>query len=314
MATATLERLRTLRAQVGGDPAPATARPEIPAHIRRLLGLRERAAAPRWLGSEAPEAPAATARPDAARTPFAPASPGSAAPPGLAVASRRAPDRHLPGDEIAPGLRYLESRHAPPSLPPVLDASFARDFASVERDRLLCFDTETTGLAGGTGTRAFMIGAADVVDGQLRVRQLLTTTMAAEEAMLAAFARWLAPGTVLASYNGRSYDAPLLKARYRLARQPCPITPLAHLDLLHPARRRWRGRWENCRLGTIERRVLGVLREDDLPGSEAPRAWRDWLAGGDAGDLRRVLAHNHTDVRSLWSLLAVLALGGDDGA
>ena len=324
MATATLDRLRALRAQVGGDvaparaqeipataahaPAPAPVRPEIPAHIRRLLGLRERAPAPRWLGSEAPEASPAPSAPAGA------ASFARQASPGLPAVPRRAPDRHLPGDEIAPGLRYFESRHAPPSLPPVLDASFARDFATVERDRILCFDTETTGLAGGTGTRAFMIGAADVVDGQLRVRQLLTTTMAAEEAMLAAFARWLEPGTVLASYNGRSYDAPLLKARYRLARQPCPITPLAHLDLLHPARRRWRGRWENCRLGTIERRVLGVVREDDLPGSEAPRAWRDWLAGGDATDLRRVLAHNHTDVRSLWALLAVLALGADAGA
>lgn len=274
---ATPERLRLLRAQVGGGvasaampvpgaappgPTPPAARAEVPAHIRRLLGLRE-----------------------------------------------RAPDRHLPGDEIAPGLRYLESRHAMPALPPVFDASFARDFGDVARDRLLCFDTETTGLAGGTGTRAFMIGAADVVAGQLRVRQLLTTTMAGEDAMLATFARWLDPDAVLASYNGRSYDAPLLKARYRLARLPCPLSPLPHLDLLHPARRRWRGRWENCRLGTIERRVLGLVREDDLPGSEAPRAWRDWLAGGDATGLRRVLAHNHTDVRSLWSLLAVLALG-----
>ena len=125
--------------------------------------------------------------------------------------------------------------------------------------------------------------------------------------MLEAFAGWLSPGTVLVSYNGRSYDAPLLKARYRLARLPCPLAPLPHLDLLHPVRRRYRGRWENCRLATIERRVLQVLREDDLPGSEAPRAWRDYLQGGSATDLRRVLAHNHTDVRTLPQLLAHLA-------
>ena len=176
--------------------------------------------------------------------------------------------------------------------------------------QLLCFDTETTGLSGGTGTRAFMVGASDLVDGQLRIRQLMTTTLAAETAMLEAFACWLQPGTVLVSYNGRSYDAPLLKARYRLARLPCPVTPLAHLDLLHPVRRRYRGVWENCRLATVERHLLKVLREDDLPGSEAPRAWRDYLAGGPATDLRRVLAHNHTDVRSLMQLLAVLSVGG----
>ena len=255
------------------DLAHAVVRPRtpLPDELRRLLGIRVRA--------------------------------------GVAPAPkpRRAPDRHLPGDEISPGLRYLEFRHDPPPLDSRIDASFARDFADVARDDLLCFDTETTGLAGGTGTRAFMIGVADCVDGQVRVRQLLTTTLSAEPAMLRTFAGWLHDRTVLVSYNGRSYDAPLLKTRYRLARLPCPIAPLRHLDLLHPTRRRYRGRWENCRLGTIERRVLQVLRDDDLPGSEAPRAFRDWLAGGDATDLRRVLAHNHTDVRSLLALLAHLA-------
>lgn len=252
------------------SPQPLHSRPEVPENIRRLLGLRTRTLA------------------------AVPSTP-------------RVLDRHLPGEEIAPGLRYLESRHEAPPLPCTLDASFAKGFDTVEATRLLCFDTETTGLSGGTGTRAFMVGASDLVDGQLRIRQLLSTTLAAETAMLEAFARWLQPGTVLVSYNGRSYDAPLLKARYRLARLPCPVTPLAHLDLLHPVRRRYRGQWENCRLATVERRLLRVLREDDLPGSEAPRAWRDYLQGGPATNLRRVLAHNHTDVRSLLQLLAHLS-------
>ena len=116
---------------------------------------------------------------------------------------------------------------------------------------LLFFDTETTGLAGGTGTRAFMIGAADwhvcPQRGEgLRIRQLLMATMAAEDAMLATFAGWLQPSTVFCSYNGRSYDAPLLKARYRLARQPDPISALDHVDLLYPTRRRYRGRWRTA--------------------------------------------------------------------
>jgi uncharacterized protein YprB with RNaseH-like and TPR domain len=316
MSSTLAERLRVLRREVGtaasASPSPLAGegagravalRQEVPAHIRRLLGLRARSGPSRGtVASQVPEVDTAPHRPPlwagekGARSPYPQ--------PAAAI------DRHLPGDEIAPGLRYFESRHPLPMLPMQIDAGFAKDFDTIARDHLLCFDTETTGLAGGTGTRAFMIGASDLVDGQLRIRQLLTTTMAAEDAMLRTFAGWLAPHTVLVSYNGRSYDAPLLKTRYRLARLPCPIAPLAHLDLLHPVRRRYRGQWENCRLGTVERRLLQVLREDDLPGSEAPRAWREYLQGGGATDLRRVLAHNHTDVRSLMDLLAVLATPG----
>ncbi len=153
-----------------------------------------------------------------------------------------------------------------------------------------------------------MIGAADWHrdaargDG-LRIRQLLMTTMAAETAMLAEFARWLQPTTVFSSYNGRCYDAPLLKTRYRLARQRCPITPLDHVDLLFPTRRRYRGTWENCRLATIERQLLQIVREDDLPGSEAPAAWLNYLRGGSAVNLRRVAEHNHQDVVTLSLLM-----------
>jgi hypothetical protein len=127
--------------------------------------------------------------------------------------------------------------------------------------------------------------------------------MSGEQAMLEHFSDWLDPGRVLVSYNGRCYDAPLLATRYRLARMPNPLAGLAHLDLLFPVRRRFRGVWENCRLSTIERQWLGVIREDDLPGSEAPRAWRDYLRGGSARDLRRVMAHNDQDLRSLGALL-----------
>ena len=265
-----LEKLRRLR-QDAGVAAPKP-RPEVPEHIRRLLGIRAKATAPRL---------AAVPRPLAA-------------------------DRHVPGEQIAPGLFFTEQHIAWHDTPPVLDAAFAK-LGPIQRERLLHFDTETTGLAGGTGTRAFMIGAADWRDGGLRLRQLTTTTLAAEADMLRTFANWLPPGTVLVSYNGKCYDAPLLNTRYRLARQPSPITGLLHLDLLHPARRRWKGRWENCRLGTLERRVLDIVRDDDLPGSEAPRAWLDYLRGGSARDLRRVAEHNAQDLRSLAGLCLHLA-------
>ncbi len=192
---------------------------------------------------------------------------------------------------------------------PAPDQSLSLEFAkrggeSVDPRKLLFFDTETTGLAGGTGTRAFMIGAADWHRDGLRVRQLLMTTMAAESAMLDTFTTWLGEKeTVLSSYNGRCYDSPLLKTRYRLARKEDPITPLDHVDLLFPTRRRYRGTWENCRLATIERELLCIVREDDLPGSEAPAAWLNYLRGGSARNLRRVAAHNHQDVVTLALLM-----------
>jgi uncharacterized protein len=217
-------------------------------------------------------------------------------------------DRMVPGIEIAPGLFLTEAimNWGRPSA--LIDTAFARWEEPVAHSRLLHFDTETTGLAGGTGTRAWMIGAADwLIDGRFRLRQLTTTTMGAETAMLRTFAQWLQPDTVLVSYNGKCYDSPLLKTRYRMARLPDPLSGLGHLDLLHPVRRRWKGVWENCRLATAERELLGVVREDDLPGSEAPAAWLNYLCGGSALNMRRVLAHNCQDLKSLAGVLLHLA-------
>ena len=217
-------------------------------------------------------------------------------------------DRMVPGVEIASGLFLTEAIMAWGRPSPLIDTAFALWEEPVAHRRLLHFDTETTGLAGGTGTRVWMIGAADwLTDGRFRVRQLTTVTMGAEAAMLRTFATWLQPDTVLVSYNGKCYDAPLLKTRYRLARLPDPLTGLGHLDLLHPVRRHWKGVWENCRLATAERELLGVVREDDLPGSEAPAAWLSYLRGGSALNVRRVLAHNSQDLKSLAGVLLRLA-------
>ena len=147
---------------------------------------------------------------------------------GLATLTRAHPaDRELPGTELAPGLRLVERLLPFEGVPAIVELGFAKDNGPTPRGRLLHFDTETTGLAGGTGTRAFMIGAADWVEGSLRLRQLMITSMAAEAAMLEAFAGWLQPDSVLVSYNGRCYDAPLLATRYRLARQRNPLAGLA---------------------------------------------------------------------------------------
>ena len=255
-------RLDSLRRQAGVVMPSLPPRGPVPEDIRRLLGIRTR--------NEARRIPASL-------------------------------DRELPGVELAPGLRLVESVLARESVPAVVDLGFA-GLVPVEAGKLMHFDTETTGLAGGTGTRAFMIGLADWREEGLRLRQLTSTSMAAETAMLEVFATWLAADSVLVSYNGRCYDSPLLATRYRLARMANPLAGLAHADLLFPVRRRFRGVWENCRLATVERNWLQVIREDDLPGSEAPRAWLDYLRGGSAVNLRRVLLHNDQDLRSLAQL------------
>ena len=227
--------------------------------------------------------------------------------------------RDVPGDEIAPGLRYLERRHVVSAVPEDFDLRFAR-MDGARRDDVLAFDTETTGLAGGTGTRAFMIGAAHWQGDELCVRQLYLTAMSGEAAMLRTFAEWIEPRTVLLSYNGKSYDVPLLATRYRLARMANPLSGLLHVDLLHPMRRRYRQVWENCRLATAERKLLDVLREDDLPGAEAPRAWLSYLRGGASTNLKRVAEHNRQDLLSLAGLLVTAhgwsaehGLHADDG-
>ena len=164
--------------------------------------------------------------------------------------------------------------------------------------KVLGIDTETTGLAGGAGTAAFMVGVAEAGPDGVRLRQWLLTAFSGEAAMLAEVERSLSSADLLVSYNGKTFDLPLLRDRRRLQRAPA-LPELPHLDLLHPTRRLFRAVWPDCRLATAEQRLLGLSREDDLPGSEAPRAWRDYLAGGPPDDLGRVLRHNALDVLSL---------------
>lgn len=213
--------------------------------------------------------------------------------------------RHVPlaapaGEEIAPGVRYVEeSFHYEAEATTVVPWI---DGGSVDRRRLLCFDTETTGLAGGVGTRAFMIGVGSWTAQTLTVRQIYLTTTGGEAAMLQTFAGWLQPDTILVSYNGKSYDVPLLKGRLRLNRIDHRLAELPHIDWLHPTRRAYRGTFENCKLSTMEREVLNIVREDDLPGAQAPAAWLAYLRGESSRNLARVLDHNRQDIITLMRL------------
>jgi uncharacterized protein YprB with RNaseH-like and TPR domain len=165
--------------------------------------------------------------------------------------------------------------------------------------RHVYFDTETTGLAGGSGTLAFLVGAVWVEDDALMLTQFLLTRFAAEATLLSVFAETLGPGDRLVSYNGKSYDLPLLLTRFRMQSQSQALDTLPHLDLLHPVRRLFGSHWRDCRLTTLEGELLGFSRVDDLPGSEAPAAWFDYVRRGEAGQLVRVVEHNRQDIISL---------------
>jgi hypothetical protein len=171
----------------------------------------------------------------------------------------------------------------------------------------LLLDTETTGLAGGTGTTAFLVGLARLEGGALLVRQYLLTRFGGEPALLRAVADFGRGAGTLVSFNGKSFDLPLLAARYRLAGQPDPFQGWPHADLLHPVRRAFARRWDDCRMATLEDRLLGFTRPTDLPSAEVPEVWLRWLRHRDPGRLPLVLDHNRWDLVSLAALLPALA-------
>ncbi len=178
-------------------------------------------------------------------------------------------------------------------------------------EALLFFDTETTGLAGGTGTLAFLAGLGWFDADSLQVRQYLLSGFAAEAALHAEIRGAAAARQCLVTYNGKSFDAPLVRARCRLVRAPDPFAGMAHADLLHGTRRRFARSWPDCRLRTAEARALGFARIDDLPGSLVPEAFRRFMRHGDAAPLPGILEHNRNDLLSLAALLAPLGEFGE---
>jgi len=177
--------------------------------------------------------------------------------------------------------------------------------------RCVYLDTETTGLSGGSGTLAFLVGFAVVEAGAITLTQFLLTRFAAEAALLAAIGEGLSPQDRLVSYNGKSYDLPLLHTRFRMQGMTSPFDGLPHLDLLHPVRRLFGARWPDCRLTSLERQLLGFSRRDDLPGSEAPAAWFRYIREGHGELLARVVDHNHQDIVSLTVAHSALAQAVD---
>jgi uncharacterized protein YprB with RNaseH-like and TPR domain len=186
-------------------------------------------------------------------------------------------------------------------------------FGAVDVERLLFLDTETTGLAGGAGTLPFLVGLAFVEEGALVVEQLHLSGPGAERPVLARLQERVAAASALVSFNGRSFDWPLLRTRFVMNRLT-PPPPRPHLDLLHASRRVLRHWQRETRLATVERAVLDVRRVADLEGAQVPQAWFDFLRTGRVATLARVLEHNLQDLRSTAQLLSWLSRAWDEQA
>lgn len=185
----------------------------------------------------------------------------------------------------------------------------ARLGASEELDvrRCLFLDTETTGLSGGAGTVAFLVGVGYVQGRDLVVEQFLMRDYGDEPEMLLRLSQLFPRFDTAVTFNGKTFDIPLLQERFTMCRMREIWRELDQLDLLHPARRAWKLRLGSCRLCELEGRILGIYREGDLPGSEVPQRYFSYLSSGDFSLMEDVLRHNRQDIASLAALLLKLS-------
>ena len=178
---------------------------------------------------------------------------------------------------------------------------------------LLFLDLETTGLFTGAGTQAFLVGCAAIDGDSIRVRQFLMPGFEHERAVLAALAEWAARHGALVTYNGKTFDVPLIETRFLFHRVPFPLGETPHLDMLHPSRRLWRARPQtagpdpdesSCSLSVLEKHLAGLHRVGDVPGFEIPSRYFQFVRDGDARPLEAVLEHNRLDLVSLAAVMA----------
>ena len=180
---------------------------------------------------------------------------------------------------------------------------------------VLFVDLETTGLSGGAGTVAFLVGVGFFGGGHFHVNQYVLTSLGAERALLAAVGEAIRASRALVSFNGKSFDVPVMETRWAMHRMAMPWADLQHVDLLHPARRLWRR--HDCRLTALEAEILRIARAGDVPGSEIPARYVGYLRLGDAAPLLPVLEHNQLDLMSLAALTGLgcrLVARGAQGA
>jgi len=164
---------------------------------------------------------------------------------------------------------------------------------------VIFLDTETTGLSGGAGTVAFLVGVGRWSGSGFAVEQYLMRDYNEERAMLLGLRESLADAQVLVTFNGKAFDIPLLQSRFVLARQPWPLAGVMHLDLLHPARRIWKLRLGSCSLANLESQILDIEREGDIPGHLIPQVYFRYVRTRNPQGLGSILSHNRQDIETL---------------
>jgi len=178
---------------------------------------------------------------------------------------------------------------------------------TLDLSRALFLDTETTGLAGGTGTAAFLVGAGRFENEAFVVRQFFLRQPAEEAAMLKQLQTLIEPSRGLITFNGKSFDIPLLHTRAALNRLTVDFDRLPHFDVLHAARRLWKDQFGDCSLGGLESNILRLRRRQDISGALIPQIYFDFLRYGDSSQLPEVFAHNRQDIVSTAALLVRIA-------
>jgi uncharacterized protein YprB with RNaseH-like and TPR domain len=224
-------------------------------------------------------------------------------------------DQALGGQQVAHGggVFHLRSQqlashlsHGPFPLARAHDRPLTPWLPEVTGGRTLYLDTETTGLAGGSGTYAFLVGLAFFEQGHLHIEQLVMRTYSEEKAMLSYLLQRLEQADCLVTFNGKSFDIPLLQTRLVMNRFRTDLEELPHLDLLPVARRLWSNALENCKLETLETEILGLPRHGDVPGWMVPQLFFRYLQNGDARGLAQVGEHNRRDLLTMVGLVAGL--------
>lgn len=188
----------------------------------------------------------------------------------------------------------------------LLDAISAGEIPDVDPRKIAFLDTETTGLAGGSGTYAFLIGVGALTGEGFELRHFFMRDYSEEASQLSALGEHLRQFDVLVTYNGKAYDQPLLETRYRMMRQPPPFAKLVHLDLLFGARRLYKLQLDSCRLVELETQILGVERIDDVPGSIIPYLYFEYLRSRSAHRMWGIFEHNAFDILTLACLTGIV--------